>query len=50
MMCTVISFPADPRNPNMGGVARRASLIETIRKRTLMYYLTPVIFSGDSLL
>jgi hypothetical protein len=29
----------------MGGVARRASLIETIRKRTLMYYyLTPVIF------
>ncbi len=26
-------FPADdPRNPNMGGVARRASLIETIRK------------------
>jgi 5'-nucleotidase len=22
----------DPRNPNMGGVARRASLIETIRK------------------
>ena len=26
-------FPMDdPRNPNMGGVARRASLIETIRK------------------
>lgn len=26
-------FPADhPKNPNMGGVARRASLIETIRK------------------
>ena len=26
-------FPADhPRNPNMGGVARRASLIESIRK------------------
>ena len=26
-------FPADhPRNPNMGGVARRAALIETIRK------------------
>ena len=26
-------FPVDdPRNPNMGGVARRASLIETIRK------------------
>jgi hypothetical protein len=34
----------------MGGVARRASLIETIRKRTLMYYLTPVIFFRDSLL
>ena len=28
-------FPADhPRNPNMGGVARRASLIETIRKES----------------
>jgi 5'-nucleotidase len=28
-----IDPPADdPRNPNMGGVARRASLIETIRK------------------
>lgn len=26
-------FPADhPRNPNMGGVVRRAALIETIRK------------------
>jgi 5'-nucleotidase len=26
-------FPADhPKNPNMGGVARRAALIETIRK------------------
>jgi hypothetical protein len=51
-MCTVILILFDdPRNPNMGGVARRASLIETIRKRTLMYYyLTPVIFSGDSLL
>jgi 5'-nucleotidase len=28
-------FPVDdPKNPNMGGVARRASLIETIRKET----------------
>ncbi|MDI1255210.1 MAG: metallophosphatase [Flavobacterium sp.] len=28
-------FPAtDPKNPNMGGVSRRASLIETIRKET----------------
>jgi 5'-nucleotidase len=44
-------FPDDPRNPNMGGVARRASLIETIRKEDPnVYYLTPVIFSGDSLL
>jgi hypothetical protein len=52
-MCTVILILFLPtiRNPNMGGVARRASLIETIRKRTLMYYyLTPVIFFRDSLL
>jgi 2',3'-cyclic-nucleotide 2'-phosphodiesterase (5'-nucleotidase family) len=48
-MCTVILIPADdPRNPNMGGVARRASLIETIRKEDPNVLLLDAgdIFSG----
>jgi 2',3'-cyclic-nucleotide 2'-phosphodiesterase (5'-nucleotidase family) len=47
-MCTVILIPADdPRNPNMGGVARRASLIETIRKEDNVLLLDAGdIFSG----
>jgi len=38
-------FPADhPKNPNMGGVARRASIIETIRKEN---HNTLLVDAGD---
>ena len=37
--------PTHPKNPNMGGVARRAALIETIKKENQMFYcLMPEIF------
>ncbi|MFV7236652.1 metallophosphoesterase [Flavobacterium sp. ZB4R12] len=42
-------FPADhPRNPNMGGVVRRAALIESIRKENLNVLLLDAgdIFQG----
>lgn len=42
--------PTDAKNPNMGGVSRRASLIESIRRKIQMFcFWMPVIYFRELL-